>query len=165
MVLILSPFLLWSQETEYDVEAFVREGFGFTYAEDELSSLSVFYENHGQPIEAGESISVNRMDGVIDKIILLEYENFFAKFIQYGERNGYNGPKEELMNISSKDGVNYLYGIRNGMEIAELFGLFGKMETFLGNSIWIGNEQGNIAILYIEDDKLKNIIWLYKMPQ
>ena len=41
------PFSIsvFSQKIDYNAkEIFVREGFGFAYSEDEISSLSVFYE-------------------------------------------------------------------------------------------------------------------------
>ena len=123
-------------------------------------------KNHGQPIKISEHISVNRMDGVIDTIVFLEFENFHAKFIQYGDRINYNGPKEELMNISSKDGIEYLYGIKNGMEIDKLYSILGHEETSLGKSLWFINSQGNIAVIYIDDEnKIDSIIWVYKFPE
>jgi hypothetical protein len=146
-------------------EIFVREGFGFIYAEDEMTSLSLFYKNHGQPIKTGENISVNRMDGVMDKIIYLEFETFHAKFIQYGDRTNYNGPKEKLMNISSKKGIEYLYGIKDGMEIDKLYGILGHEEMALGKTLWFINRQRNIAIIYMDDEnKVDGIVWTYEFP-
>jgi hypothetical protein len=164
---ILFSISLFSQETDYTAaEIFVREGFGFTYSEDEMISLSLFYKNHGQPIERSERISVNRMDGIIDNIILLEFETFHAKFIQYGDRMNYNGPKEELMNISSKDEIEYLYGIKNGMEIDKVYDILGHEGMALGKSLWFINKQGNIAVIYIDDDnKVEGIVWVYKFPE
>jgi hypothetical protein len=166
LTLDIFSFSVFPQESDYDrKETFVRKGFGFTYLDNEITSLAEFYKNHGKPIETDERISVNRMDGIIDTIILLEYETFHAKFIRYGERINYNGPKEELMNISSKDGVIYLYGIRNGMETNEVVNILGREEMNLGNSLWFSNEQGNIVVIYIKGNKIENIIWVYKMPE
>jgi hypothetical protein len=164
---IILSISVFSQETDYTTtEIFVREGFGFTYLEDEMTNLSLFYKNHGQPIETSERISVNRMDGIIDNIILLEFKTFHAKFIQYGDRINYNGPKEELMNISSKDKIEYLYGIKNGMEIDKLYSILGHEEIAMGKSLWFINRQGNIAIIYIDDEnKIEGIVWMYKFPE
>jgi hypothetical protein len=149
----------------YQIEkTFAGEGFGFSYLEDELTDLSLFYKTHGNPITVDERVSVNRYDGIIDKIILLEYENFNAKFIQYGERE-HNETKEELINITSKIGVEYLYGIKNGMELDDLFGIIGDREILYGNSIWLTNDEGNIAVIFIREEKIDYITWIYSLEE
>jgi hypothetical protein len=164
---ILFSLSACTQKTDHKAkETFAREGFGFIYLEDEMTNLSLFYENHGQPIKTSENMSVNRMDGVMDTIIYLEFETFHAKFIQYGDRIDYPGPKEKLMNISSKNGIEYLYGIKNGMEIDTLYAILGHEDMALGQSLWFINGQGNIAVIYMDDEnKVDNIVWLYEFPE
>jgi hypothetical protein len=55
IALSILPFSIFSQEINYDTKnIFIREGFGFTYLQDELTSLSAFYKNHGQPMKIDE---------------------------------------------------------------------------------------------------------------
>jgi hypothetical protein len=69
------------------------------------------------------------------------------------------------MNITSKTGVEYLYGIKNGMELDELFGTIGDKEIIYGNSIWLTNDEGNIAVIFIKEEKIDYIVWIYSLEK
>ena len=143
---------------------FASEGFGFKYNEEELSSRTTFIKNHGEPELINEVSIVNIHNGLEDKIITLEYNNLIVEFYEWNNNVEGNFPESSLLSITSKDNIEYLFGIKHGMDEYNLIELLG--ETMLSknnNSIWINGYMGNVASILIENNKIKNIVWNYSI--
>jgi len=141
---------------------FVSEGFGFTYIENEKENFNVFILNHGQPLGIIEETIINKHDGINDKIITLKYEKYILKYYVWAERETGNYPVSMLLSITSKDKINYLYNIKHGMTKKELENIIG-ITKIQNNSIWIYGNTGNIAIIYLKNNKIEYIIWHYSL--
>jgi hypothetical protein len=149
---------------EENCDKFASEGFGFKYDLLEYESRAIFVKNHGNPIKATIKPIINRHTGLEDRIITLEYDNFVVEFYEWNGSFDEIGTKSRLEAIISKDNIEYLYGIKHGMTKEELDAIIGVSEIVERNFIWvIGKNEGNIAWIFMKDNKIDNIIWYYTL--
>jgi hypothetical protein len=144
---------------------FASEGFGFQYDLIEYNSMIIFMENHGEPIKITEEIVINRHDGLEDKILILEYNDFIVSFYEWmTERVEWNNPpRTTMLSIRSKENIEYLYGIKHGMTKEEVNNIIGITEITDIGFIWVDGNRGNVAWIYIQNNKIENIVWFYAL--
>lgn len=136
---------------------FVSEGFGFRYDLREYESRTTFIENHGIPINITEESTINAHNNLEDKIITLEYDNFIVSFYEWNEKfEGYN--QLRILEITSKDNIEYLFGVRHGMEMKDLINIFGEIERG-STGIWLENPSRNGVFIDLENDIVNYIKW------
>jgi hypothetical protein len=142
---------------------FVSEGFGFTYKSDEMENIDIFILNHDEPQKKTEEIIKNRYDGIDDKIITLEYNNFITRFYVWNKRPEGHFPHSRLLSIISKDDIEYMFGIKNGITVNELIKIIGEVTINEDGSIWLSSYNGNVVTIELENNILKYIIWEHSL--
>jgi hypothetical protein len=139
---------------------FISEGFGFNYIDDETTNVALFLLRHNNPIKISEH---DKGTELFDKDIILEYDSIIVNFwtCEYGtiRRTEY---KEVLLEIESKDNINYLYGIRHGMTIEELEKIIGKLKIeYYGGypGVALKSEEKYSVYMEFSGEKISEIIW------
>jgi hypothetical protein len=138
---------------------FAAEGFGFRYRYSEHRSRTAFMRNHGNPIALSEEAVINIYTDLEDKIVRLEYPNFIIFFYEWNENTHGDFPESAMQSILSKNGVEYLYGIKHGMTQDELGKIIDITQDNFGGPIWFVSDTGNFVHIYMEDNKIAYIKW------
>ena len=135
---------------ENRINIFINQGFGFNY-DNEISDYNIFLKKNNDPINVIE-IKMSTY-----KYIKLEYDSIIVTYwTDYS--------KIILYEIESKDNINYLYGIKQGLTKYELeniigninFNMFGEM-----NGIWLHGENNHSVMIIFEGENIEKIIWYY----
>jgi len=144
-------------------DEFISQGFGFQYSDEDVENLYIFLFNHGNPINISNEEIDNIWDNIKNIDITLEYEAIIVMFYKWNVR-GTNEYRELLHSIKSKNGIEYLYGIKHGMTIAELESIIGKIE-FMGDNAFIRlqNQTMHGVTIFFYKNKIEEIIWYYSL--
>jgi hypothetical protein len=142
------------------ITIFAGRGFGFTYLEEERSSMNVFIKDHGKPLSASQKKIRNQQDDILDTMETLTYPNYQVAFLNYAKRETWNPPESLLLFIGSVDTGTYLFGVKIGMAKKDAFQIFGLPETN-NRQRSLSNKEGNSATLIFNGEKLDRIIWEY----
>lgn len=141
---------------------FASEGFGFKYIDSEIENYETFIKNHGKPSTINRTQIINRHDGYEDEQVVLEYEQYSVHYYSWGMHPSGVFPHSMLSSIRSKNGVDYLFGIKHGTSIAELEAIFGI--TVSDNvSCMMQSNNSHWVTFYFENNVIKNITWDYSL--
>ena len=144
-------------------DIFIYQGFGFQYSDEEAENMNLFLLNHGNPINIEFEIVDNIWDDILDTNIILEYENIIVNYFRWNVR-GTNEYSELLISIISKENIEYLYGIKHGMEIIEIENIIGKI-NFIGDNAYtfLRNQTIHGTQIWFFENKIEKIIWYYSI--
>jgi hypothetical protein len=152
---------------------FILEGFGFTY---ELNkNMNLFILTHGQPnniICISSMLAMNyRALGLHPYTWELDYDKFVAIFhggYDYNKGRMTTYDENSLSRIISKDNVEYLFGIKNGMNIDDLENIIGeitkkdiRVDIPGGYTIQFFGNNSNGVFIDIVFKKIKTIAWYF----
>jgi len=139
-------------------DIFINEGFGFSYDEAEVSSMSLFIKNHGSPASLNIVDKKNIQTGIIDKQSTLEYISYKITFYNFTNRDSLD--LSRLLWIHSRPNIEYMYGINVGITFTELVEIFGELHID-NNRITLSSNKGHLVIFEFVDDKVSDITWYY----
>ena len=159
LLLFFNCFIIFPNNFEEKRRLFASEGFGFQYNLEENASRSLFIINHGNPLHIIE------YDTMVENHIIfeLEYQHIIVNFYEINENPRLNFPESQLISIFSKNNIEYLFGIRHGMNINDFIEIFGEIDTSdfdFHPYIWF-SDSGKSVTIGFEDNKLKSIVWSY----
>jgi len=159
ILLVFNCVIIFPNDFEERRRLFASEGFGFQYNLEENASRSLFIINHGNPLH----IIVYETSDENHLIFELEYQHFIVNFYEIDESIRINFPESQLISIFSKNDIEYLFGIRHGMDLSDFMEIFGEIDTsdfdFFPYT-WFSDNGKSVAIGF-EDNKLKSIVWAY----
>jgi len=159
LLFFLNCFFIFPDDFEERRRLFASEGFGFQYNLEENESRSLFVLNHGDPLYIIEYDTMMENQ----KLYELGYQRIIVNFFEIIENPRVNYPESQLISIFSKDGIDYLFGIRHGMDIDDFKIIFGEFDTIdidFVHYIWF-SDSGKSVTIGFEDNKLKSIVWSY----
>jgi hypothetical protein len=144
---------------EENSNKFALEGFGFKHDLEEYKSITIFIQNHGNPIKTTVGSFINLDTGWEHRDITLEYNNFIISFVEWNDNFNENGHEFEFSSIKSKDDVEYLYGIKHGMTKEELATIIEFSEIVELGLICVYAYTGETALIFMKDNKIQYIKW------
>ena len=153
-IFIFNYTLIFSNDFESRIIMFISEGFGFNYDLIERSDINIFLLNHGEPVQIIETTFRSRYAISEYRIIILEYDYIIATFCELNET------ETILLSFKSKENIEYIFGIKHGMDINDLITIFGEINIRHNNIVIFRNSIGLVSITF-ENNKLNQIEWVY----
>jgi hypothetical protein len=148
-----------TKKLEHRRNKFIDEGFGFNYVDAEITNYELFLLRHPNPVKISEYDLGTELS---DKDIDLEYDSITVNFrtCKYGTIYG-TEYQAILRNIESKDGINYLYGIRHGMTFDELKEIIGELWFEESGDVILESENNHFVTISFRfpEGKIEKMLW------